>query len=297
MNERSSASANATRDPGRQHQIQPDDWTRRVKELVPPDAAFWPTLPDMQRITATAAELAELLTLMPGSEVLGNGDDASERAYMRLAIEEAVRALARLFNPFAYPLEEAPLAIVYRGWPDVLRVHHAKLHRALKEVVGHFGFGDLYEGRSVTGPYDPALGPPPADLMGRLEESAQRIANGLAAAEEVPSPQRAAGHEGKTGGRSKLDPVHEARPERDEKQADILKALAVLKAAGVRRRVSRQEAAAKVDPAANPRSYFKAIAALVREGLVRSRSGPNGGIWLTPQGVAATPPLAPTPLV
>jgi hypothetical protein len=78
-----------------------------------------------------------------------------------------------------------------------------------------------------------------------------------------------------------------ADAELQERENDILRALLMLKAESNRRSVSRSRAAIKVDPACKPSSYNKAVASLVAKGLVKSKKGPNGGIWLTPDGVSA----------
>jgi hypothetical protein len=79
--------------------------------------------------------------------------------------------------------------------------------------------------------------------------------------------------------------------ELSDREKEILQALQVLKADGERRRVSRQKAARKTDPGCKPSTYNKAISSLVKRGFVESRSGPGGGIWLTPAGVVAAEAL------
>jgi DNA-binding IscR family transcriptional regulator len=70
-----------------------------------------------------------------------------------------------------------------------------------------------------------------------------------------------------------------------DREKEILKALLLLKADGENRRVARRLAARKADPECSPGTYNKPVASLNRRGLVRCKKGPNGGIWLAPQGV------------
>jgi hypothetical protein len=79
--------------------------------------------------------------------------------------------------------------------------------------------------------------------------------------------------------------------ELNEREQEILKALVLLKATGERRRVSRDDAAKKADPASRPSSYYHAIAALGKRGLIKTRKGPNAGIWLLPAGISAADTL------
>jgi hypothetical protein len=85
-----------------------------------------------------------------------------------------------------------------------------------------------------------------------------------------------------------------ADAELQERENDILRALLMLKADGKRRSVPRFRAARRVDPACKASSYNKAVASLVAKGLVNSKRGPNGGIWLTPDGVSAATALGPS---
>jgi hypothetical protein len=82
-----------------------------------------------------------------------------------------------------------------------------------------------------------------------------------------------------------------ADAELQERENHILRALLMLKAESKRRSVSRIRAARKADPACKASSYNKAVASLVGKGLVKSKRGPNGGIWLTPDGVSAATAL------
>jgi hypothetical protein len=70
-----------------------------------------------------------------------------------------------------------------------------------------------------------------------------------------------------------------------DREKEILVALLLLKADSKRRRVSRAKAARKADPGCQPSTYNKPVSNLPKRGLVVSKRGPNGGIWLTPQGV------------
>jgi hypothetical protein len=76
-----------------------------------------------------------------------------------------------------------------------------------------------------------------------------------------------------------------------ERENEILHALLLLKAEGERRRVSREKASKKADPACKTSSYNRAIASLVKRGFVESQKGPTGGIWLTSEGVSAAKAL------
>jgi hypothetical protein len=69
-----------------------------------------------------------------------------------------------------------------------------------------------------------------------------------------------------------------------ERECELLCALWALKAVGPRRSVLRRVVAKKADPAAKPASYNKAVASLGAKGLVGTKPGPGGGIWLTPAG-------------
>src|SRR5262245_113735 len=80
--------------------------------------------------------------------------------------------------------------------------------------------------------------------------------------------------------------VASVEPESREREDEILRALLLLKADGNHRRVSRLQAARKADPECKPSSYNKAIASLAQKGFIKSRVGPRGGIWLTPEGVS-----------
>jgi hypothetical protein len=79
-----------------------------------------------------------------------------------------------------------------------------------------------------------------------------------------------------------------------ERQKDLLRALLRLKAVGPRSRVSVEKAAMKVDPAGKSGSYKNPISALARLGLVQSKKGPGGGIWLTASGKAEAEQLPPS---
>ncbi len=76
-----------------------------------------------------------------------------------------------------------------------------------------------------------------------------------------------------------------------DRETEILKALLLLNAEGQHRRVSRPQAAHKADPQCKPSSYAHAVTSLARRGFVRSKKGPNGGIWLTPEGTKAAKEL------
>jgi hypothetical protein len=92
------------------------------------------------------------------------------------------------------------------------------------------------------------------------------------------------------GGREEV--AEAEAPELGEREHEILRALLLLKAEGERRRVSRKKAARKADAGCNPSSYNKAIASLVGKGFVKSRTGPGGGIWLTPEGASFAKAIA-----
>ncbi len=71
-----------------------------------------------------------------------------------------------------------------------------------------------------------------------------------------------------------------------ERKHEILLALLRLRAGAPRCSVSRLRAARKADAEGNAASYNGPIASLVHEGLVQSKKGPGGGIWLTAKGKA-----------
>ena len=83
----------------------------------------------------------------------------------------------------------------------------------------------------------------------------------------------------------------EAPPKLDERRNEILVALLRLKATGPNRARKRDDVAKKASESDTPSAYYKAIASLVRDGLVGSRKGPTGGIWLTPKGEGAAKAL------
>jgi hypothetical protein len=84
-------------------------------------------------------------------------------------------------------------------------------------------------------------------------------------------------------GRGEADKVDPTRL--NEREREILSALLRLNANTERYSVDRLKAAKTADKKGRPSSYYKAIASLVKNRLVRSQKGPGGGIWLTPDGV------------
>lgn len=79
--------------------------------------------------------------------------------------------------------------------------------------------------------------------------------------------------------------------EPEEREREILVALLLLGAVTERRRVSRRKAARKADSDTVVSIYNRPIAALGKRGLLCSKKGPNGGIWLTPNGKTAAQSL------
>jgi hypothetical protein len=69
-----------------------------------------------------------------------------------------------------------------------------------------------------------------------------------------------------------------------DRQQEILVALLRLNAVGEHRRVSRAKASRKADSSTPVSTYNRPIATLADHGLIRSKKGPTGGIWLTPEG-------------
>jgi DNA-binding IscR family transcriptional regulator len=53
-----------------------------------------------------------------------------------------------------------------------------------------------------------------------------------------------------------------------------------------RRRQSRAATVQLINRKHNAQSYGRDFAALVKLGFLKSREGPGGGVWLTPQGKA-----------
>jgi hypothetical protein len=89
--------------------------------------------------------------------------------------------------------------------------------------------------------------------------------------------------------RNQRPQASEALNEREEK---ILRALLRLGAAGERTRVPRRRAAREAEPEDKPASFNHTFVSLGERGLVCSRTGPGGGIWLTKEGMAAAKALA-----
>jgi hypothetical protein len=54
-----------------------------------------------------------------------------------------------------------------------------------------------------------------------------------------------------------------------------------------RRRETRRAIVGKINRKHNPQNYNRDFAELVRRGHLKSREGPDGGVWMTPQGKAA----------
>jgi hypothetical protein len=133
--------------------------------------------------------------------------------------------------------------------------------------------------------WDPLMG----ELLGfiQLLEIAPSTAFGVR-----PSP---VGGKRPGAGRASDKPPASPGTELIEREKEILHSLLHLKAEGERRRVSRDQAARKADPASKASSYYQAIASLARKGLICSRRGPNGGLWLTPEGVSAAKLLTTPP--
>ena len=80
-----------------------------------------------------------------------------------------------------------------------------------------------------------------------------------------------------------------------ERENEILRALLMLGATNKKMRVSRLKAARRVDPDCIASSYNWAIASLSKKGLIQSRQGPGGGIWLTTEGITVATALQPQP--
>ncbi|MHB1421852.1 MAG: hypothetical protein ACYC3I_01385 [Gemmataceae bacterium] len=80
-------------------------------------------------------------------------------------------------------------------------------------------------------------------------------------------------------------------PDIPERQREILTALLLLGAVTDRNRVARRKAASKADPEAAESTYNRPIAALAGRGLIGSKKGPDGGIWLTSNGEIAAQSL------
>ncbi len=76
-------------------------------------------------------------------------------------------------------------------------------------------------------------------------------------------------------------------------QYDILDALRDLKATDPEKRVPGREIAAKVGGDTTEQSVKAPLADLKRRGLVDSRTGRNGGTWLTPHGLNCINSLRP----
>lgn len=76
-----------------------------------------------------------------------------------------------------------------------------------------------------------------------------------------------------------------------EREREVLVALLLLGSVTERKRVSRRKAARKADPIAAVSTYNRPTRQLVERGLVCSKKGPNGGIWLTPSGEAVAQSL------
>jgi hypothetical protein len=81
-----------------------------------------------------------------------------------------------------------------------------------------------------------------------------------------------------------------------EREGELLCALLQLHAVGERTAVPRAKASKRADASAKPSASNHSVAALVKRGLVASKKGPNGGIWLTPAGEAAAKALQKKPI-
>jgi hypothetical protein len=83
------------------------------------------------------------------------------------------------------------------------------------------------------------------------------------------------------------------RFELKDREKEVLRAMLILKATSKLKARPRLQVARKADPGSPPSSYFKAIASLTKNGLAESKKGPNGGVWLTSEGVSAAKALEP----
>ena len=123
---------------------------------------------------------------------------------------------------------------------------------------------------------------PPFDLVDHLARLFDRV--NVVPPEQSETPKETTPKpNGKTDERTETQTI--------ERKNDVLRALLALRAVSERRRVSRTQVARKVDPACKPSSYYKAIAALVKEEHANSLRGPGAGIWLTSTGIAAAQAL------
>jgi hypothetical protein len=79
----------------------------------------------------------------------------------------------------------------------------------------------------------------------------------------------------------------------NDRQKELLGAVLRLGAVSQDRGVPVGKAARKADPGASPGAYKTACASLVRFQLLKSKKGPNGGIWLTDTGKSLAERLSP----
>ena len=123
----------------------------------------------------------------------------------------------------------------------------------------------------------------PTDIDGTLAALAD-LRRLLIAPSAAGVEQRAAEQENRSA---------DTQPELKEREKEVLRALLALKADSERRAVSRLQVARKADRHSPRSSYNKAIAGLSPKGLIKTRRGPNGGVWLTAKGVSAAKALEP----
>src|SRR5262249_50699286 len=75
----------------------------------------------------------------------------------------------------------------------------------------------------------------------------------------------------------------ENAPELSDRQCLILETMLTHEITSERRRESRAAVVKLVNRKHNPQNYNRDFAGLVKLGYLRSREGPEGGVWIAPQ--------------